>query len=463
MRSAFLRRWDKIFSHQPGSLVSPGLDFWLAGGLAVAVYALFIASSDSLFSSRDSLLWLMYYLGFLVNYPHFTASYELIYRDLRGFFWNDTTNKKFTVRLWWAGFVVPLLLLTYFSFALAAESRLYMGYLVNAMYFFVGWHYVKQIFGCVIVLSSARSLYYGKAERYAILATLYLLWGVAYVSNNLYFGINDFFGITFSSVAIPEQFYSYLNGALLLSLAVLAVLLAQKFFLVKTLPPASAVVAYLAIFLWLHPVFAEPYYFMLIPFFHSLQYLLFVYAYKRNQAAASLLENEYQDEASKVKLFGATVLAVFFILTPAMFLSFYMLKLFTSELAIVAFWASKSIPFVTVQGIESALLLGVVIGFWCVMAHWYRSRYQLSKVVYFFFQIIVLGVFLFTLIPMAFDFMARRDLLPSIFSYDGAIFGSTLYLFLFTIFINIHHYFVDNVIWGRDNPKVRAYLFKKDA
>jgi hypothetical protein len=40
------------------------------------------------------------------------------------------------------------------------------------------------------------------------------------------------------------------------------------------------------------------------------------------------------------------------------------------------------------------------------------------------------------------------------------VLGSTLFLFTFWIFINIHHYFLDNVMWRRGNPEVSKYLFR---
>jgi len=30
---------------------------------------------------------------------------------------------------------------------------------------------------------------------------------------------------------------------------------------------------------------------------------------------------------------------------------------------------------------------------------------------------------------------------------------------MFWVFINIHHYFIDNVIWRRENTDVSKYLF----
>ena len=36
---------------------------------------------------------------------------------------------------------------------------------------------------------------------------------------------------------------------------------------------------------------------------------------------------------------------------------------------------------------------------------------------------------------------------------------SAVFVFIFVMWINIHHYFIDNVIWRRDNEDVRKYLF----
>ena len=44
--------------------------------------------------------------------------------------------------------------------------------------------------------------------------------------------------------------------------------------------------------------------------------------------------------------------------------------------------------------------------------------------------------------------------------YDRGIFGSQMFLFMFAIFINVHHYFLDNVMWRRENPDIAKYLLR---
>lgn len=62
----------------------------------------------------------------------------------------------------------------------------------------------------------------------------------------------------------------------------------------------------------------------------------------------------------------------------------------------------------------------------------------------------VLGFLGFWLLPTIAD-----QVLP----YDRQAIAGALFLFVFWIFINVHHYLLDNVMWRRENPDTRAYLF----
>lgn len=77
----------------------------------------------------------------------------------------------------------------------------------------------------------------------------------------------------------------------------------------------------------------------------------------------------------------------------------------------------------------------------------------------FIVHMLLIGALILSVIPTAFDILSSNNLLPSAFVYNSQLFGTGLYLFIFSVFINIHHYFIDNVLWRRDNPKVREFLF----
>jgi hypothetical protein len=60
------------------------------------------------------------------------------------------------------------------------------------------------------------------------------------------------------------------------------------------------------------------------------------------------------------------------------------------------------------------------------------------------------GIILLSLMPKWLD---------SNISYNEQIFGPSLFVYCFLIFVNVHHYFIDFAIWRRDNPEMQ-YLFR---
>ncbi|MGE0528513.1 MAG: hypothetical protein AB7P49_15700, partial [Bdellovibrionales bacterium] len=125
---------------------------------------------------------------------------------------------------------------------------------------------------------------------------------------------------------------------------------------------------------WYLPLLSHPMFMHMIPFFHSLQYLLFVYAFRRNKVEAQI-EYPNTPEGRKKRLTGLYG----YLLVPA---------------------------------ITGALLMYII------------PRY-----------------------------------LDQVSAPHSSLFGATPFYFSFLIFINIHHYFIDNVIWRGDNEEMRTYLF----
>ena len=68
----------------------------------------------------------------------------------------------------------------------------------------------------------------------------------------------------------------------------------------------------------------------------------------------------------------------------------------------------------------------------------------------------------FVAIGLAFGYLgfwAAPQFFDSTIPYNETVFGGTMFMFIFWIFINIHHYFIDNVIWRRENPETKRFLF----
>jgi hypothetical protein len=58
-----------------------------------------------------------------------------------------------------------------------------------------------------------------------------------------------------------------------------------------------------------------------------------------------------------------------------------------------------------------------------------------------------------------YGFYLAPTMLDRFVPYDHEQFGPRLFLFMFWVFINIHHYFIDNAMWRKENPHTLRHLF----
>ena len=107
-------------------------------------------------------------------------------------------------------------------------------------------------------------------------------------------------------------------------------------------------------------------------------------------------------------------------------------------------------------GMAYAMVAIGVVGFVVWAHHMYTAGMSLRQQSYFMLATMVIAV------PTGIK----------IFSWIATMWGGSIefktpmlwafgFLFLFTvwIFINVHHYFLDSVMWRRENPDTRLYLF----
>jgi len=468
---------SSIFLPNKTSLYTPFMDVFLAGGAAIAFFVVFYFFVDTN-ASLVHFAWATYFISFLVNYPHFIASYQILYGDSKSSFFDTKSNTPYLYRLWFAGLIVPVVLFGFFYYALSSGSTLgtpiYMGYLVSAMFFFVGWHYIKQIYGCVIVLSSAKQVYYSALERRAILAPLYLLWILSFVAANINGATAAFYDIGYQTMQVPQLYVTLSYILLTIATLFLVLVLIRKYKKTGTYPPLGALAALGAIYIWYIPAITHPLYFYIIPFFHSLQYLLFVLAYRRNKAIAETGRLQVSETSASSSSSSSSSSSVFaqlslygmgvFVLIPFLLLALFTYmnpSAFTSVEVYIA--TALSTPAISSEFLITVLVVFIVLASVVLLARLSARKSAFGKFSLFFVNAYVLGFLFFAVVPSSLDALALRQALPGVLSYDSAIFKGSLYLFFFTVFINIHHYFIDNVIWKKENPHIRKYLFNNST
>jgi hypothetical protein len=313
-----------------------------------------------------------------VNHPHFAHSYQIFYGGFRGKAFGSTFEPPLRRRYVFAGVVVPLLLAGYLTAAIVGGNAHLLGYAGNAMFFLVGWHYVKQGYGMAMLDAVLKKRFFSAIEKRILLWNGYAAWLLSWLlANRLVFEF-DYWGLAYYSFAAPQWLID-------LALA-LAVGTGAAFALMVLLKGRregwrlgwNGLLGYAAsLYIWLLVARINPLFVLFVPAFHSLQYLVVVWRYQLNRMQAA------PDRAER-PLGGL-------------------------------------LPSLGVLRLVQFLVVGIFFGW--------------------------LG------------FWGLPKLLNARLVYDHQALGPTLFLFVFWIFINVHHYFLDNVMWRRENPETRRFLF----
>lgn len=317
----------------------------------------------------------MFYAAHLINDPHFAVTYLLFYRDARRRAFGEAFEPWQRVRYVVAGGVAPCVLLAWLVVALGSRSAAALGTLIELMFVLVGWHYVKQGFGVLSVLSARRGVRFSQLERRVILAHCFAGWGYAWASPAQSRLESEEKGVLYFSLPHPPWLERLTFAAFALSALALGAVLLSKWHRERRLPPLAPLTG-LLVSIWAWSVYssADPLLVYMIPALHSLQYLYFVWLLKRNQA---------RDEASALE-FGSP--------------------------AVARLWW---------------LAAGAV----------------------------ALGWLLFHAAPELFDAIRISEHRRS-HERLGDL-GPTPWFAAIFAFVNIHHYFMDNVLWRRENPDTR--------
>lgn len=366
-----------------GYLFHPTIDFMLVGGLSIIVALFVFFAMENKSAALQTAALMGFILSDFINYPHFAHSYQILYGGIWRRILGPETSRKVRLKYIWAGFVAPAILAGFLISAYLFGNARTLGYAANAMLFFVGWHYVKQGYGVMIVLSVVRRIYYTDREKRLLLLNGYAVWIYSWMALNDALSEETLFGVKYMTLGIPPSLLTM--AALAAGATTVAVCLAFGHRVVIRQQPVSwnGALGYgCSLYLWVIARYIDPVYAIFVPMFHSLQYLSFVWRYQLNKlhfqarAADSGRQQMAADRPARN-------------LAPLRFTVF--------------------------------VALGIAMGW--------------------------LG---FIGIP---DYL-QRELAPDIQVWGPSVIG-----FMFIIWINIHHYFIDNVIWRKDNEDVRKFLF----
>jgi hypothetical protein len=336
-------------TRRTAAILSPAVDLLLVGGLSLIVFVPLLLSgrSDLVLIGAGAQAW----VATLINMPHFMASYRMVYR-----------SREMILRHKWASMYVPAILLVYIVVALweAQNSPVLVIVLISVASAYLAWHYTGQVWGMMASYAYLEGAKFDDRERLLIRSGLRILlaWHVVWF---LYTQLRD------PSKVRPVYLLVSAGTALAFVLGVVG--LARMRRRTGKLPPARALVAWLAIFVWYAVMARDPKAIFWIQIAHAMQYLAFPIRVEINRTLRTRAESARRF-AVHMTLYGVGLLAL------------------------------------------SYLVVQIVPG-------------------------------------------TAMGVVADVFGEQPAKAAPILIL----MFINIHHYFTDGVIWHISNPEVRKELF----
>ena len=273
-------------------LVAPRLppravEFLATGGLTLVLFPVLWAlrTTVGLDPAELAVGFLAFHGAHLINDPHFAVTYLLFYRDARARAFGDVFGGVQRVRYWVAGAVVPAALIAWAAFALRTRSAPSIGLLVELMFLLVGWHYVKQGFGVLVVLSARRGVVFSAIERASVLTHCFAGWAFAWANPSGPSKEVEEKGVVFMTVPRPPVVERVALVFLAASTLWFVAMLVRKRLREGRLPIFAPLVGLLCS-VWVWSIFssADPLLVYVIPALHSLQYLYMVWLLTRNEA-----------------------------------------------------------------------------------------------------------------------------------------------------------------------------------
>jgi hypothetical protein len=155
------------------------------------------------------------------------------------------------------------------------------------MAFTVGWHYVKQGYGVIAVLSAIRRIYYSDVEKRLLLVNGYVVWIYSWLQLNKTLHEEKLYGVRYFTFDMPPMLLTVGAIAAGLTTAAVVVAFAERILVRKQAVSWNGIVGYVcALYLWSLAFYYHLIFAIFIPAFHSLQYLLFTWHYQLNKVSS---------------------------------------------------------------------------------------------------------------------------------------------------------------------------------
>lgn len=267
---------------KPLSIIHPWVDTAAIGGLSVA-FLIFLLLFDPEWS-RQQLTEKFIILTALFNWPHFMATYSLLYK-----------SKQTVKRYPWPAIWMPLALAATCAVAVLAQTMVGFEWSLRALTFMAGgylaWHYTGQTWGMMASFSFLDGAGFEQNERtwirtgLRILLTWHLIWFLHMVDVG-FFSMTPQGGMTLGQHDLYLEVYTLATYALIPIGGFLGVIGLSKYRKrIGRTPSPRVMLPFLAVVLWYVMMAINPLAIFWVQISHAIQYLLFPMRVEINRGA----------------------------------------------------------------------------------------------------------------------------------------------------------------------------------
>lgn len=237
------------------------------------------------------------WLATAINMPHFMASYRIVYR-----------SRASILRHKWASIYVPLMLVLAIVAALweaqTQNSTAGVIIIISVASGYLAWHYTGQVWGMMASYAYLDGSSFDTSERFLIRTSLRILlaWHVTW-----------FLYTQFKDPSTVRAVYQIVSAGTLVAFVLGVIGLAKMRRRTGKLPPARALVAWIALFVWYAVMARDPKAIFWIQIAHALQYLAFPIRVEINRTAAAP-SHSARDVTTHMVIYGAVLLVVSYLM-----------------------------------------------------------------------------------------------------------------------------------------------------
>jgi hypothetical protein len=238
-------------------------DTLIIGGLSILVWIALLAFYNS--ADTQPIFWLSLVLSLVVNYPHFSATVYRLYQSAENI-------RQFPVTAWG----LPLIMVGAVGASLW-QPNVVAPYLLMLFLVWSPYHYSGQTIGLTMVYARRAGFSIGQRERMALSAfvfSAFVCGVIRFQRNGSSGGFIDFYGMSVPVVPLPDWMDAAAQAVMWTGALVFAGFAAVWCLRQKRLIPPIVLLPALTHFTWFVPGAGLKSFWIVIPFFHSLQYLL---------------------------------------------------------------------------------------------------------------------------------------------------------------------------------------------